>query len=222
MARDQRRRRPPPDEGERSSERASATLSYHAGTVHQAPEGFSRVKSLRTREAPREPVGYARTGSELLLFVVDRHVRDFHGLAGDGARRHDLGERCRAGASAWVREEVAFGPRESPAHGHVGNDEESVPRRACPCLGRGPCRWNAGFVPLSRALSAQQTPHRRTARDWRTYWRTRSKVPANDHVRAGLENRFGLLGPTRVQIPPPPLNQTGLSWGPACAQRYAL
>src|SRR5664279_6412786 len=25
----------------------------------------------------------------------------------------------------------------------------------------------------------------------------------------GLENRFGLLGPTRVQIPPPPLNQAG-------------
>src|SRR5207247_2048523 len=26
-------------------------------------------------------------------------------------------------------------------------------------------------------------------------------------VVVGLENRFGLLGPTRVQIPPPPLNQ---------------
>ena len=26
----------------------------------------------------------------------------------------------------------------------------------------------------------------------------------------GLENRFGLLGPTRVQIPPPPLNQAEL------------
>jgi hypothetical protein len=29
----------------------------------------------------------------------------------------------------------------------------------------------------------------------------------------GLENRFGLLGPTRVQIPPPPLNRAETSIG---------
>src|SRR5262245_57657870 len=42
---------------------------------------------------------------------------------------------------------------------------------------------------------------------WRTDWRTSTKSPANWHVRVGLENRFGPLGPTRVQIPPPPLDQ---------------
>src|SRR5262245_56545942 len=44
--------------------------------------------------------------------------------------------------------------------------------------------------------------------DWRIDWRTKHKMPANWHVRAGLENRFGPLGPTRVQIPPPPLSRT--------------
>ena len=29
----------------------------------------------------------------------------------------------------------------------------------------------------------------------------------NQPFRSGLENRFGLLGPTRVQIPPPPLTE---------------
>ena len=55
-------------------------------------------------------------------------------------------------------------------------------------------------------MSVRQT-HRRACRsDWRINWRTRHKLPANRHVRVGLENRFGPLGPTRVQIPPPPLN----------------
>jgi hypothetical protein len=33
------------------------------------------------------------------------------------------------------------------------------------------------------------------------------KSPANKHFRCGLENRYPSLGGSRVQIPPPPLNQ---------------
>ena len=58
----------------------------------------------------------------------------------------------------------------------------------------------------SQPLSEQRTRLSMNAADWRTNWRTRLKIPANWHVRVGLENRFGPLGPTRVQIPPPPLN----------------
>jgi hypothetical protein len=38
----------------------------------------------------------------------------------------------------------------------------------------------------------------------------------------GLENRFGPLGPTRVQIPPPPLNQAGLGSRPAAVEWLAV
>jgi outer membrane receptor for ferrienterochelin and colicin len=34
---------------------------------------------------------------------------------------------------------------------------------------------------------------------WRTDWRTSEKIPANRHVGDCLENRFGLLGPTRFK-----------------------
>src|SRR5579864_2268580 len=53
-------------------------------------------------------------------------------------------------------------------------------------------------------------------------------VPARRGGRAvecgGLENRFGPLGPTRVQIPPPPLNQPqsrirGRTWAFEARQR---
>ena len=42
------------------------------------------------------------------------------------------------------------------------------------------------------------------------------------HVSRGLENRFGPLGPTKVQIPPPPLNEAGLDSGPAFVSRSGL
>src|SRR5262245_4122157 len=62
-------------------------------------------------------------------------------------------------------------------------------------------------VPTSEhwALPLPQTRLNRSRFGWRTGWRATNKIPANHNVRAGLENRFGPLGPTRVQIPPPPL-----------------
>jgi len=70
------------------------------------------------------------------LLVVDRHVGDLHRLPGDGVGRNDVRERSRAAAAAGVREEIALGPRESPAHGHVQDHEEAVIGRALP----GVCR----------------------------------------------------------------------------------
>src|SRR6266542_3540935 len=60
------------------------------------------------------------------------------------------------------------------------------------------------------------------AAHWRTDWRTIPRSPANRQICDCLENRFGLLGPTRVQIPPPPLNQAGLESRPAAAERFAV
>ena len=40
---------------------------------------------------------------------------------------------------------------------------------------------------------------------WRTRWRTSTKLPANERFRESLENRYGSLGSSRVQIPPSPL-----------------
>src|SRR6266542_5519379 len=73
------------------------------------------------------------------------------------------------------------------------------PRAGVPQLVELELRFSAS---RSAPSSAQQTASTGTADEWRTNWRTEAKVPANRHVRAGLENRFGLLGPTRVQIPP--------------------
>src|SRR5712691_8802970 len=50
------------------------------------------------------------------------------------------------------------------------------------------------------------SPFRRTRRT-RLGTMTRSRRGGRAVECGGLENRFGLLGPTRVQIPPPPLNQ---------------
>jgi hypothetical protein len=38
-------------------------------------------------------------------------------------------------------------------------------------------------------------------------WRTAFKAPANRMFPHGLENRYPSLGGSRVQIPPPPLDQ---------------
>jgi hypothetical protein len=65
-------------------------------------------------------------------------------------------------------------------------------------------------------------PGKRSSAGWRTNWRTSTKVPANRHVGDCLENRFGPLGPTRVQIPPPPLNQTGFPLKPVSVSRCAV
>jgi hypothetical protein len=42
---------------------------------------------------------------------------------------------------------------------------------------------------------------------WRTHWRTATRIPANRHIRNGLENRYPSLGGSRVRIPPPPLDE---------------
>ena len=70
--------------------------------------------------------------------------------------------------------------------------------------------------------SVKQTYDSESAAYWRTDWRTGKKVPAKRYVRGGLENRFGPLGPTRVQIPPPPLYQAGLDSRPARFLRAAV
>ncbi len=38
---------------------------------------------------------------------------------------------------------------------------------------------------------------------WRTNWRTSGKMPANEHIRNGLGNRYPSLGGSRVRIPRP-------------------
>jgi hypothetical protein len=40
------------------------------------------------------------------------------------------------------------------------------------------------------------------AADWRTNWRTATKIPANRHIQNGLENRYLSLGGSRVRISP--------------------
>jgi len=42
--------------------------------------------------------------------------------------------------------------------------------------------------------------------DFRAFYRAASSDGLTEPNNDELENRFGLLGPTRVQIPPPPLN----------------
>ena len=42
---------------------------------------------------------------------------------------------------------------------------------------------------------------------WKWFWKRLVELPAGLDTRNGLENRFGRLRPTRVQIPPPPLDQ---------------
>ena len=116
--------------------------------------------------------------------------------------------RCSANASAY-----RSGP--SPCNSRVDpstsiNTNVTVPlgsSRTAPVNRRRrpprPANVTSGLAESGVVRSAN-TPGGGAA-GWRTDWRTRSKVPANRHVRAGLENRFGPLGPTRVQIPPPPL-----------------
>jgi hypothetical protein len=92
-----------------------------------------------------------------------------------------------------------------------GQRSDCPSTRSCrPCRNEAP--QISANVEAPWSLSSLST---RTLGSWRTYWRTSMKSPANAHVRHGLENRFGPLGPTRVQIPPPPLNQAAPGPGAA-------
>jgi hypothetical protein len=145
-------------------------------------------------------------GSEQQIQAGQAYVIDPGTTPGSSATNPSSDSSSTRG-SRGVHERLSTGLRQRL----FGEPHPSAPWRERPTRGTTMCEQrfivvirDSAVLPRTstdvRVCSQSEKP----SRHWRTDWRTDPKIPANRLLLHGLENRFGSLGPTRVQIPPPP------------------
>jgi hypothetical protein len=106
-------------------------------------------------------------------------------------------------------------PRGMPRHPHIAESGQGRARRHDHCrhARRGSRRLSASVRTRTCPTSSARPP--RSGNECRAFCRARASDRVVQPSQTSLENRFGPLGPTRVQIPPPPL-VTGEPIVPPC------
>jgi hypothetical protein len=170
------------------------------------------MRNVLSRLTTKDGAFMEQSGRNRLHSASPRRQRSSsRGACGVAVIGNVVCERCNSQRRVRTRcEHESVDPR--PLAGHVAASEpvgcgafvatvtRSVP--ALPALGSGMVRrgsidFAAPTLSLAHRLAHEQ------------------ENPCKSQVLHGLENRFGPLGPTRVQIPPPPLNEAGLESRPA-------